>query len=45
MKLQPLVGLGEQAVDGVRQALVVLLVHFLPLTGLVSRDTEADHPI
>lgn len=41
MELQPLVGFGEQTIDGVRQALVVLFVHLLSLTSLTSKEGEA----
>lgn len=38
MELQPLIGFGEQTIDGVWQALVVLFVHLLSLTSLMSRE-------
>lgn len=41
MELQPLVGFGEQTIDGVRQALVVLFVHLLSLTSLTSKEGQA----
>ena len=40
MELQSLVGLGEQTIHGVRQALVVLLIHLLSLTSLVREPDE-----
>lgn len=38
MKLQSFVGLSEQTIHGVWQTLVVLLIHFLSLTSLVSGE-------
>lgn len=34
VQLQPLIGLGQQLVDSLRQTLVVLFVHLLSLTRL-----------
>lgn len=42
VELQPFVGLREQTVHGVRQTLVVLLVHFLPLTSLKSKTGRTE---
>lgn len=40
MELQPLVGLGQQLVHRVREALVVFVIHPLPLPRLRGRVSE-----
>lgn len=40
MELQSFIGLGEQTIHSVWQTLVVLLIHFLSLTSLMSREEE-----
>lgn len=42
MELQSFIGLSEQTIHGVWQTLVVLLIHFLSLTSLMSREREPD---
>lgn len=40
MELQSFIGLSEQTIHSVWQTLVVLLIHFLSLTSLMSREEE-----
>ena len=42
MELQSFIGLSEQTIHRVRQTLVVLLVHFLSLTSLMSVRRERE---
>lgn len=42
MELQPLVGLGQQLVHRVREALVVFVIHPLPLPRLRGRVSERE---
>lgn len=45
MELQSFIGLGEETIHGVRQTLVVLLVHFLPLPSLTIREMTSYFPL